>query len=385
MLHCNIKPVPRYTEPQSLASHYRAAPFYTSPMSNEPAYPFAESPATGTTMTVTPGVHWLRMPLPFALNHINLYLIEDDDGLAIVDTGYALDPVKAAWMSVLASLARPVTRIIVTHFHPDHLGLAAWLEAETGAPVEMTMGEYLTASMIWHQVPNFDGASMVALFRRHGLSDAACAALERRGNAYRQGVPALPTRYRRLLAGQTLRIGGRDWKVITGHGHAVEHAALHCVEADVLLSGDMLLPRITSNVTVFAQSPDDDTLRHYLDGVAAFEPLPASTLVLPAHGLPFRNLHGRIAAVRQHHHERLALLENDCSTPKTAAELLPVLFGSKEFDSHQNMFAMGEAIAHVNHLCHAGRLIGQADAAGIYRFTRAAPAIPATIAATNPL
>ena len=348
----------------------------------DPTYPFAAPPVTGTTETVAPGVFWLRMPLPFALNHINLYVIEDGEGLAIVDTGYALDDVKQAWKAVLASLSKPVTRIIVTHFHPDHLGLAAWLAAESGAPVLMTMGEYLTARMIWHQVDTFDGASMVAFFRQHGLSSDACLALQKRGNAYQHGVPALPRHYQRLVAHQTLNIGGRDWRVMVGRGHAVEHAALYCAEAGVLLSGDMLLPRITSNVTVYAQSPDDDTLTHYLNSVDAFAPLAEDTLVLPAHGLPFRNLHGRIEAIRLHHVERLALLESACDTPKTAAELLPVLFGRNDFDPHQNMFAMGEAIAHVNHLCHAGRLVASTDPAGVFRFTRVTPV---SIAAINPL
>jgi glyoxylase-like metal-dependent hydrolase (beta-lactamase superfamily II) len=366
-----------------------AAPFLCPlkrrPMLLEPVYPIATPPATGTTFAVAPGVHWLRMPLPFALNHINLYVLKDDAGLCIVDTGYALDEVKAGWKSVLATLAKPVSRIIVTHFHPDHLGLAAWLEDETGAPVAMTMGEYLTARMIWHQVDSFDVAAMVALFRRHGLGDAACRALEQRGNAYRIGVPALPAHYRRLVAGQVLSIGGRDWQVIIGRGHAVEHAALYSAAAGVLLSGDMLLPRITSNVTVYAQSPDDDTLGHYLDSLAAFEPLPEDTLVLPAHGLPFRNLHGRIAAIRLHHRERLDLLESACDTPRTAAELLPVLFGRKDFDPHQHMFAMGESIAHINHLCHAGRLSRRLDGTGVFRFTRTSSAVPATFASVIPL
>lgn len=344
----------------------------------DPVYPFATPPATGAAQAVAPGVFWLRMPLPFALNHINLYVIEDGDGLVIVDTGYALDDVKTGWKAVLATLNKPVTRIVVTHFHPDHVGLAAWLEAETGAPVLMTMGEYLSASMIWHQLPPFDVATMVAFFRRHGLPDDACTALEQRRLAYRHGVPALPATYQRLVAHQNLRIGGRDWRIIIGRGHAVEHAALYCAEAGVLLSGDMLLPRITSNVTVYAQSPNDDTLGHYLESVGAFAALPADTLVLPAHGLPFSNLHGRIEGIRQHHEERLKVLEAACTTPKTTADLLPVLFGRDDFDPHQNMFAMGEAIAHVNHLQHAGRLVVANDSAGQLFFTRATPAPSAT-------
>lgn len=339
----------------------------------DPCYPFATPPATGTTLAIAEGIRWLRMPLPFALDHINLYLIDDEldgrRGVAIIDTGFALDNVKDAWKQILQEIGQPVTRIIVTHFHPDHLGLAAWLQTQHGAPVLMTMGEYLTARMIWHQVPSFDTAAMVAFFRGHGLPADALSALEERGNGYKKGVPELPATYQRLVEGQRLTMAGRCWQVITGRGHAVEHAALYCAESQILLSGDMLLPRITSNVTVFAQSPNDDTLTDYIASLKRFANLPADTLVLPAHGLPFRNLHGRIEAVEQHHTERLATLEAACSTPRSAADLLPVLFGRGDFDAHQNMFAMGEAIAHVNHLCHAGRLHAEVDAAGVLRFT----------------
>lgn len=342
-------------------------------MSLDPDYPFASPPATGATGHIAPGIRWLRMPLPFALDHINLYLIDDDmdgrKGVAVVDTGYALPDVKAAWTQILTEVDRPVTRIIVTHFHPDHLGLAGWLQQQSNAPVLMTMGEYLTARMIWHQVPSFDTAAMVAFFREHGLAPDALAALERRGNAYKVGVPELPATYQRLVDRQALMLAGRRWQIIIGRGHAVEHAALYCAEAGVLLSGDMLLPRITSNVTVFAQSPADDTLSDYMASVARFAELPESTLVLPAHGLPFRNIHGRVKAIQQHHIERLATLEAACTTPKSAADLLPVLFGRGDFDPHQNMFAMGEAIAHVNHLHHAGRLCAETDTAGVLRFT----------------
>jgi glyoxylase-like metal-dependent hydrolase (beta-lactamase superfamily II) len=190
-----------------------------------------------------------------------------------------------------------------------------------------------------------------------------------------------------LVAGQTLQIGGQDWQIIIGRGHAVEHVALHCPAAGVLISGDMLLPRITSNVTVYAQSPTDDTLTVYLDSVSSFSTLPDATLVLPSHGLPFTNMRGRIEAIRLHHAERLALLESACTSPKCAAELLPVLFGRNDFDPHQNMFAMGEAIAHVNHLCHAGRLVAAVDESGVFRFTQAAvaPLTPPTPTVTPAL
>jgi glyoxylase-like metal-dependent hydrolase (beta-lactamase superfamily II) len=318
-------------------------------------YPHETPPAAGTTLAVADGVHWLRMPLPFALDHINLWLLEDGAGCCAVDTGIALDSVKESWKSTLAG--RRLTRQIVTHFHPDHLGLAAWLEAETGAPLWMTQGEYLTAHLIAESVPPFGIPAMLDLFRSHGLDNERLAALEKRGNAYKRGVPALPATYRRIQEGDLLRIGGNDWRVIVGYGHAPEHASLHCAALGVLIAGDMLLPRISTNVSAYAAAPDYDALGAYLASIERLTELPADTLVLPSHGRPFRGLHARVAALHQHHADRCADLLAACrERPQSACALLPVLFGRPIEDAHQTMFAMGEAIAHLNYLESRQRL-----------------------------
>lgn len=316
-------------------------------------YPFATPPAPGAALVVAEGVRWLRMPLPFALDHINLWLLEDEsngnEGLAAVDTGIALDAVKDAWKSALAG--RCLTRQIVTHFHPDHLGLAAWLEAEYGAPLAMTQGEYLTAHLVAAGVAPFGVATMLDFFRAHGLDAERLAALEARGNAYKRGVPALPATFHRLADGDALRIGARDWRVLVGHGHAPEHASLHCEALGVLIAGDMLLPRISTNVSVFAANPEGDPLGLFLASIERLTALPPDTLVLPSHGRPFRGLHARVDELKAHHAARCADLLAACAAgPKSAAELLPVLFGRPIEDAHQTMFAMGEAIAHLNYL-----------------------------------
>ncbi|MFN4148123.1 MAG: MBL fold metallo-hydrolase [Rhodocyclaceae bacterium] len=329
-------------------------------------HPYAKPPDAGATIEVASGVHWLRMPLPFALDHINLWLIEDGDGFTAVDTGIAMDSVKAAWKSALAG--RHLTRQIVTHFHPDHLGLSAWLEHETGAPLSMTQAEYLTAQAIAADLPPFDVASMVRLFRRHGLDAQRCAALEARGNAYRRGVPAIPATFQPLFDGDRLKIGGHEWQVIVGHGHAPEHASLYCATLNVLIAGDMLLPRISTNVSSYAAAPRLDTLQLFLDSLDRLAALPERTLVLPSHGLPFRSLHARVAELHAHHAARCADLLAACSeAPRAAGELLEVLFGRPIIDPHQTLFAMGEAIAHLNHLEHQNRLRRQDDGS-IIRF-----------------
>lgn len=295
------------------------------------------------------------MPLPFALDHINLWLIEDGDGMAAVDTGIALDTVKSAWQSVLAG--RQLTRQIVTHFHPDHLGLAAWLETTHGAPLAMTPTEYLTAQAIAAGLPPFDIDSLVMLFRRHGLDETRAAAIRARGNAYRRGVPQIPATFVPLYDGDTLHLGAHDWRVIVGRGHSPEHACLYCERLGLLIAGDMLLPRISSNVASYASTPAHDTLRQYLDALARLAELPADTLVLPAHGLPFRGIRARVEELHAHHAARCDELCAACAqAPRAAGELLEVLFGRMLDDPHQVLFAMSEAIAHLNHLVADGRL-----------------------------
>lgn len=329
-------------------------------------HPFEQLPATGATIEVADGVHWLRMPLPFALDHINLWLLEDGEGWTAIDTGIALDPVKDAWKSVLQG--RRLSRQIVTHFHPDHLGLAGWLAEETGAPLWMTQGEYLTAHVVAAGLPPFDMGTMIEFFRRHGLGADGVAGLEKRGNAYRRGVPSIPATFQRLIDGERLGIGRHTWRVIVGHGHAPEHASLYCAELGVLIAGDMLLPRISTNVSAYAAAPHLDMLGLYLDSLERLTMLPTDTLVLPSHGLPFRGLHARVIELKRHHADRCAELLSACAAgPRCAAELLTVLFGRPIEDPHQTMFAMGEAIAHLNHLESQNRLQRRSED-GIVRY-----------------
>jgi len=330
-------------------------------------YPQPTPPPAGSPMVVAPGIEWLRMPLPFALDHINLWLLADGDAHTAVDSGIALEPVREAWKSVMA--ARRVTRLLVTHFHPDHLGLAAWLQEQTGAPLWITQGEYLTAHMIKHQLGSYSVPAMCEFFRRHGLDAMRVQAMAERGNAYGRVVPAIPPTFHPLWEGEDVAIGGRSWRVIIGHGHAPEHASLYCDELHVLISGDMLLPRISTNIGVFAGVPDANPLAWFLASLDRLRELPEDTLVLPSHGLPFRGLHFRVDQLHTHHADRCTDLLAACAEPKSAAELMPVLFPREITDPHQTMFAMGEAIAHLNYLEQARRL-ERIDENGVTRYLR---------------
>ena len=334
-------------------------------------YPHPRPPAAGTISEVAPGVFWVRMPLPFQLDHINLWLLRDGAGWVIVDTGFANEGVREAWSIVLASLDGPVTRLLVTHFHPDHLGLASWLMARTGAPLSMTTGEFLTAHAVWNEVGGHGARYMVEQFRQHGLDQERLTKFATRGSGYRKAVPELPEHYHRLKADDAVAVDGRQWRVMIGYGHAPEHMALYCAELGVLISGDMLLPRISTNISVFAATPDADALGWYLDSLDHLaREIPAESLVLPSHGLPFLGVQARVEALHAHHEERLLALEEACqNAPQSAAGLLETLF-QRALDTHQTMFAMGEAIAHLNHLEQAGRLSRSIDTDGVIRYLR---------------
>ncbi len=343
-------------------------------MTEKLEYPFGDDiPAPVQRLAVAPGVEWVRMKLPFALDHINLWLLDDGEGVAIVDTGYGDAGSRAQWEQIFEQLGRPVTRVIVTHAHPDHVGNAQWLSVRFGVPVFMTLGEYFWAHSVREERAGFGTDIMVAFFRRHGMGDEHAAALTGRGNHYASGVPQLPTQYVRILDGEALRIGAHDWQVIEGFGHSAEHAALWCEALGLLISGDMLLPRISTNVSTFAMTPADDPVGRYTRSLERFAALPADVLVLPSHGRPFRGARLRIEALCAHHEARCSELLAALVRPMSAAELLDTLFPRK-LDTHQLMFAMGEAIAHLNHLAARGAVACVSAADGIQRFERNAAA-----------
>jgi len=382
-----------------------------NPLEAELHYPLADQlPPTGQTIEIAPGLRWLRMGLPFALNHINLWLLRDRDGdrdgWAVVDCGIDNAATRADWEQVFAhSLdGLPILRVIVTHMHPDHIGLAHWLcerwktrtedpglpgrgEPPRGVASAASLGAHNTqdcrlwisatdwnaARMACQSTTGFGGGTAADHFARHGLSDPeALAKVRARTNYYPSLVPQVPQRFRRLMDGMELVVGDRRWRCIAGYGHAPEHIALYDAQAHVLISGDMVLPRISTNVSVIDLEPESDPLSLYLRSIEALRTLPQDTLVLPSHGKPFTGLHRRIEQLREHHDERLGAVMAACRERAcSAAELLPVLF-QRELDLHQTTFAMGESIAHLHLLVGRGLLQAQPPVDGVLRF-RAMP------------
>ena len=313
------------------------------------------------------------MPLPFALDHINLWLLEDDGGgVTVVDTGVGLTGTRDLWERLFAgALAdRPIVRVLVTHFHPDHMGNAEWLTRRFGVELWCPQAEWLMAQLGWQGMGGNDAEKRMSHYRRHGVSEAHIEAFRGRGNHYRQLVPSVAAQFRAVREGDVLTIGGRRWHAFTVLGHAPEHACLSCPEAGVLISGDQVLPKITTNVSVWPDQPRGNPLRLYLDSLARFRPLPAEILVLPSHGLPFRGLHLRLEYLRHHHDERLAETVDALAEPRTAADLVPVLF-RRQLDTHQLGFAIGETLAHLHYLETEGQVARLVDAAGVYRFHKA--------------
>jgi glyoxylase-like metal-dependent hydrolase (beta-lactamase superfamily II) len=334
-------------------------------------YPQPGLPAAGTADEVAPGVHWVRMPLPYALDHINLWLLEDGGDWVVVDTGLGNEATRELWQKVLSERVgtRQVSRVIVTHYHPDHAGNAGWMTQKCSAPLWMSQAEFLTAHAAREGAAGFGRENVAAMYARNGLDDAIAAKMLGGGNHYRRGVPEFPSSYCRLSEGDLLSIGGRQWRVIMGYGHAPEHAALYCDALGVLISGDMVLPRISTNVSVPSSQPQANPLKLFLDSIARYATLPADTLVLPSHGQPFRGLRERAAQLQEHHRLRLAELVEACAAPKSAAEVLSTLF-RRNLDGHQIFFAMGEAMAHLHFLYEQG-LLSRAESGGVVRYIRA--------------
>ena len=351
------------------------------------SYPWGDIlPEIGGSVELLPGVRWLRMRLPFVLDHINLWLLRDElDGRAgwtVVDCGLDSPETRAAWQQVFDGELEglPVLRVVVTHMHPDHIGLAHWLCERWSTPEHPCLlwisgTDWNAARVACHAPVGWGGASAVAFFERHGLRDPeALEAVRGRRGAYAKLVPEVPHVFHRLMDGMVLTIGGRPWHCIAGYGHAPEHIALYCPSLELLISGDMVLPRISTNVSVYDIEPESDPLRLFMQSLSRMRELPGDPLVLPSHGKPFRGLHGRIDALLQHHEERFEATLGACrEAPCSAADLLGLLF-NRPLDAHQKTFAMGESLAHLHALRARGLLVSEDGADGVRRFRAVAMA-----------
>jgi glyoxylase-like metal-dependent hydrolase (beta-lactamase superfamily II) len=323
------------------------------------SFPHEEAPETGALAEVAPGILWTRIPLPFRLNHVNIYLIEDGDGWAVLDTGIGNSATKEIWDAIVSGplAGRRLSRLIVTHYHPDHIGLAGWLCERYGLPLFTTQTSYLGCLTISLSPGALDARPYRDFYGRHGMDPATVDLVSSQGHSYLRMVTPLPLSFNRVVDGDTLTIGGREFQALTGDGHAPEQLMLYCRSENVFLAADQVIARISPNISVWAVDPEGDPLGLYLRSLRRIKAsIPADALVLPGHQLPFCGLHDRCDELAAHHAERCALIAAACAMkPHSVADLVPVLF-TRELDPHQLSFAFSEVHAHVNFMLRRGEL-----------------------------
>lgn len=334
--------------------------YHTATPRDLPRFPFAEPPMAGTVCEVAPGVMWVRIPLPFRLDHINVYLVADDDGWAVVDTGAAYENAREVWESLFAGslYGWRFTKVIVTHHHIDHIGLAGWLCAHLDVPLLTSQTCYLSGANLLLDPEGPAAQPFREFYRSHGMLGETAATVATRGHDYLRMVERLPATFGRLAAGDALTLGGRVFDVLTGEGHAPEQIMLHCREAGILLAADQVIAKISPNIGVWPVEPGGDPLGRYLRSLAMLvSQVPADTLVLPGHQLPFLGLHERCRELAAHHQRRCDQIVDWCRAGAyTVTDLVPLLF-PRILDPHQLGFAFSETHAHVNRLVSAGMLV----------------------------
>jgi glyoxylase-like metal-dependent hydrolase (beta-lactamase superfamily II) len=333
-------------------------------------FPHQAPPGVGQTIEVAPGILWARMALPFLLDHVNLYFIDDGDGWTLIDTGIGDKATLAAWQPLLGSVLadRPLTRIVATHFHPDHVGAAGFLLKHFDVPLYMSATEYLSCLNLHLDPGALEAEHYRRFYLEHGLDAVTTQAVVTGGHHYLRLLSGLPPTYHRVVAGDVLRIGGREFEALTGGGHSPEQIMLVCHADRIFLSADQVLAKISPNISVQAVDPEGDPLGMYVRSLTALRRnIGPDVLVLPGHNLPFYGVQRRIDGLIAHHESRCDRILRACATePRSAAELVPFVF-TRKLDPHQMGFAFGEVLAHVNYMLRLGRLKPAATSDGILR------------------
>ena len=336
-------------------------------------YPHGRNfPALGELIQLADGVAWARLPVPGSLKHINIWALDDGEGVALVDTGLNSPESRDCWEALLSGplAGRKISRIIVTHFHPDHLGLAGWLCERFDAPLSMTREEWLFGRMLTADVRDAPPREAFLYWRGAGWDEQRIAAEAAKGwGRFSAMVSSVPASFVRMRDGDLLTIGDRQWRVVVGSGHCPEHACLVDEQGGVMIAGDQVLPRITSNVSLSLSEPLADPLGDWLRSIEKLKQLPADLLVLPSHGDPFTGLHARLNALADGHADRLDALHAHLAEPRRAVDCFGILFGRRIDDGVYGL-ATGEAMAHLRHLEVTGRAV-RAARDGTFWFSQA--------------
>lgn len=335
-------------------------------------YPFKSPPETGEAIEVASGVLWMRLPLPMTLDHVNVYALDDGESWTVIDTGFYSGKSRAIWADLLAGPlgGKPVGRVIVTHHHPDHVGMAGWF-VERGASLHMPRTAWLLTRMLTldpHEVPT---AETLEFYRRSGMAADVYAKREtERPFNFADCVAPLPVGFHRLQEADQIRFGGRDWLIRMGNGHAPEHATFWSLDDNLVIGGDQLLPSISANIGVYATEPEADPVSEWLEACERLKPFArADHLVLGGHKLPFTGLPLRMEQMIENHHGALRRLEDSLDLPRKGGDCFMPLF-KREITGDAYGLALVEAIAHLNHLHQAGRAKRWLDDDGAYRWQR---------------
>ena len=336
-------------------------------------YPLESPPPPGKAVEVAPGILWLRMPLPMALNHINVWALADGNSWTVIDTGMLTAETTAAWQSAFSEVlgGRPIGRVICTHMHPDHIGMAGWLTRRFECPFWITRLEYVTCRMLVADTCREAPADALRFYRAAGWDEEAIEDYKTRFGIFGKRVYALPDSFHRVSAGDAIEIGGRRWRAVIGSGHSPEHLCLHCPELGLMISGDQVLPRITSNVSLFPTEPEADPLADWLASIASIrDQVPDEVLVLPSHNEPFRGLHARLAQLDAWHEHVLGRLLEAVREPRRAVDVFEVMF-RRRVGLDLLTFATGESLAHLSCLVHRGQVVRElAGGVAWYRAVR---------------
>lgn len=313
------------------------------------------TPAPGQICPINRDVLWCRMPLPLALDHINVYLVRDTGGWAIIDCGMATKTTKAAWADVVAQLDGPITRVIVTHMHPDHIGCAGYLTEFFQVDLYMSQTEYYAARALFAGVQGADNWQDRQYYRQAGFNEEQVQLFTQGNGGFNKVVSPMPVSFNRLMPDTSLSIGDYQWELLLGLGHSPEHISLYCKALDICIGGDQVLPHITPNIGAYSTQPNANPLLYYFETLNTFAELPQTALLLPSHKTPIYDIPARVAEIRAHHHVHLQNILVACERPQTVVALLPVLF-HRELGQHELFFAVAECIAHLNYLLCEGQL-----------------------------
>lgn len=316
-------------------------------------FPYPDAPSPGNYLELKEGIIWLRQVLPFVLNHVNCWYLANEKHSGLLDTGVSTPASKEAMQQHLDQLGLP-DELIVTHFHPDHAGLAGWF-VDQGVNLHSHETEWGIVRTLWDIADSDYGEFYADWYQRNGIGEEPLQVARDRGNSYKKLVSMPPHRCSYLAQGDVVELGGHAFNVMIGKGHAPAMLMFYSVDLKLLIAADQILPTISPNVSLMPNTPDPDPLSSFIETLQTARQLPADTLVLPSHGLPFYGLHDRIDELLKHHQQRCDQVLDACRTARSASDLFSVLF-NRELDAQQLSFALGESLAHTRYLCNLGSL-----------------------------